>query len=52
MMSLILQLQMKLEANISVEVTYYNERLGAWEPLIELVAEDRENPRWELQLKV
>lgn len=43
---------MKLEADISVEIAYYNEHLGAWEPLVEPIEEDRDNPRWELQIKV
>ncbi|XP_048577905.1 intermembrane lipid transfer protein VPS13A-like isoform X2 [Nematostella vectensis] len=44
--------QMKLEADLATCVSFYNERLGAWEPLLEQVSETKENPYWELQLKV
>lgn len=35
-----------------VEISYYNERLAVWEPLLEPVMIEQEKTMWEVQIKV
>ena len=44
--------QLKVEADVRVEISYYNERLAAWEPLLEPVMIEQEKTMWEVQIKV
>lgn len=46
-------LQLRCEAKIHLEVSYFNEKTAIWEPLIEpvMMAEDDYRP-WEVILKV
>ena len=44
--------QLKVEADVAVEISYYNERLAAWEPLLEPVMIEQEKTMWEVQIKV
>ena len=44
--------QLKVEADVKVEISYYNERLAAWEPLLEPVMIEQEKTMWEVQIKV
>ena len=41
-----------MEADVAVEISYYNERLAAWEPLLEPVMIEQEKTMWEVQIKV
>ena len=41
-----------MEADVRVEISYYNERLAAWEPLLEPVMIEQEKTMWEVQIKV
>ena len=44
--------QLKVEADVAVQMSYYNESLAAWEPLLEPVVVEKEKTMWEVQLKV
>ena len=44
--------QLKVEADVRVEISYYNERLAVWEPLLEPVMIEQEKTMWEVQIKV
>ena len=44
--------QLKVEADVAVEISYYNECLAAWEPLLEPVMIEQEKTMWEVQIKV
>ena len=44
--------QLKVEADVRVEISYYNERLAAREPLLEPVMIEQEKTMWEVQIKV
>ena len=44
--------QLKVEADVRVEISYYNEHLAAWEPLLEPVMIEQEKTMWEVQIKV
>ena len=44
--------QLKVEADVRVEISYYNERLAALEPLLEPVMIEQEKTMWEVQIKV
>ena len=44
--------QLTVEADVRVEISYYNERLAAWEPLLEPVMIEQEKTMWEVQIKV
>ena len=44
--------QLKVEADVAVQISYYNECLAAWEPLLEPVMIQEEKTMWELVLKV
>ena len=44
--------QLKVEADVRVEISYYNERLTTWEPLLEPVMIEQEKTMWEVQIKV
>ncbi|KAL9969256.1 hypothetical protein ACROYT_G021452 [Oculina patagonica] len=44
--------QLKVEADVAVQVSYYNECLAAWEPLLEPVMVEDEKTMWEVQLKL
>ena len=44
--------KLKVEADVAVQISYYNECLAAWEPLLEPVMIDNEKSLWEVQLKV
>lgn len=44
--------QLKVEADVAVQVSYYNECLAAWEPLLEPVIIEEQKAMWEVQLKV
>lgn len=37
---------------MAVQVSYYNECLAAWEPLLEPVMVENEKTMWQVQLKV
>ncbi|XP_068698299.1 intermembrane lipid transfer protein VPS13C-like isoform X1 [Montipora foliosa] len=44
--------QLQVETNVAVQISFYNERLAAWEPLLEPIIEGNETTMWEVQLKV
>lgn len=44
--------QLKVEADVAVQISYYNECLATWEPLLEPAIEGEEKTMWEVQLKV
>lgn len=44
--------QLKVESDIAVQISFYNERLAAWEPLLEPITEGQETNMWEVQIKV
>jgi len=44
--------QLKVEADVAVQMSYYNESLAAWEPLLEPLVVEKEKTMWEVQLKV
>ena len=44
--------QLKVEGDVEVQVSYYNERLAAWEPLLEPVIVKDEKSMWRVQVKV
>ena len=44
--------QLKVEGDVAVEISYYNECLAAWEPLLEPVMIEQEKTMWEVQIKV
>ena len=44
--------QLKVEADVAVEISYHNECLAAWEPLLEPVMIEQEKTMWEVQIKV
>ena len=37
---------------MAVEISYYNECLAEWEPLLEPVMIEQEKTMWEVQIKV
>ena len=44
--------KLKVEADVAVQVSYYNECLAVWEPLLEPLMVENEKTMWEVQLKV
>ena len=49
---IIIYKQLQVETNVAVQISFYNERLAAWEPLLEPIIEGNETTMWEVQLKV
>ena len=44
---------MRCMAELQLEVSYFNERLATWEPLLEPILEAEDNYRpWEVLIKV
>ena len=45
---------MFVESNLGLEIAYYNEGLGVWEPVLEPIydAESKDFRKWEIALDV
>lgn len=44
--------QPEVESNLRLEVSFYNENLSEWEPVVEPVLENRKRRKWDLEIQV
>lgn len=41
-----------MKSNLRLEVSFYNENLSEWEPVVEPVLEKRKTRKWDLEIQV